>query len=146
MSRGDSECSLERRSWIERDTATGRDIGAGKRENKGERRDAHRVFVSATCADGPHSLLVTSARGLSRETRKIEERRKEEREGERKGKKERCARKTEVEDKPRPKRILEVKIERVSGELLLFSDSRHSRLRHRRVRSSPLKIARKVAA
>lgn len=33
------------------------------------------------------------------------------------------ARKTEMEDKPRPKRILEVKIERVSGELLLLSDS-----------------------
>lgn len=28
-----------------------------------------------------------------------------------------------IEDKPRPKRILEVKIERVSGELLLLSDS-----------------------
>lgn len=50
-----------------------------------------------------------------------EERQEEEGEGGRKGK--RRARKTEIGDKPRPKRILEVKIERVSGELLLLSDS-----------------------
>lgn len=50
-----------------------------------------------------------------------EERQEEEGEGGRKGK--RHARKTEIEDEPRPKRILEVKIERVSGELLLLSDS-----------------------
>lgn len=50
-----------------------------------------------------------------------EERQEEEGEGGRKGK--RRARKTEIEDKPRPKRILEVKIERVSGELLLLSGS-----------------------
>lgn len=56
-------------------------------------------------------------------TKETEEERQEgEGEGGRKGK--RRARKTKIEeDKPRPKRILEVKIERVSGELLLLSDS-----------------------
>lgn len=56
-------------------------------------------------------------------TKETERRRHKRREGEggRKGK--RRPRKTEIEDKPRPKRILEVKIERVSGELLLLSDS-----------------------
>lgn len=157
MSRGDSECSLERPSRIERDTATGEtsELGSARirvrEEKRGERslEDAHRVFVSATCADGSHSLLVTSAskrrvlHSLAQNvpTRKIEERReREEREGRRKGKKDedRGRAKTQEDSRGQDRESF-----RRASSLLGLE---HSRLRHRRVRSSLLKIARKVAA
>lgn len=73
-------------------------------------------------ASSCHECEQARSLALSRAKRADErDRGRREREGGRKGK--RRARKTEIEDKPRPKRILEVKIERVSGELLLLSDS-----------------------
>lgn len=140
VSRGDSECSLERRSWIERDTP-GRDIGAGKRENKGERRETRREESWRTRLRQRYVLVVPAA-PLSRvrasersctlarnvPTRRTagdtEGRRRKGRWTEGKEREARAGRRrSERQDEPRPKRILEVKIERVSGELLLLSDS-----------------------
>lgn len=74
------------------------------------------------------SRVRASGLALSRETCRREGQRERHRgEEEQKGKNGRREQETETEserqDEPRPKRILEVKIERVSGELLLLSDS-----------------------
>lgn len=154
VSRGDSECSPERRSWIERDTP-GRDIGAGKRENKGERRETRREESWRTRLRQRYVMVVPAAplyrvRASERSctlARNVPTRRTAGDTEGRKGRHEQDgdgARGKTSQDPRGFSRSRSREFHRRASSSPLGLE--HGRLRHRRVRSRPLKIARKVAA